>query len=96
MGNVGVKWNSCDLQFGWNSYFYSNCKITIGPDGSVSMMGRRSLVSALEPLELFNGALFNVINWKKTEPNAVMATMVVTGTTVMNGLGVGRKVVPCP
>ncbi len=71
-------------------------RITIGPDGSVSMMGRRSLVSALEPLELFNGALFNVINWKKTEPNAVMATMVVTGTTVMNGLGVGRKVVPCP
>ncbi|WP_107808699.1 fimbrillin family protein [Elizabethkingia sp. YR214] len=71
-------------------------RITIGPDGSVSMMGRRSLGSALEPLELFNGALFNVINWKKTEPNAVMATMVVTGTTVMNGLGVGRKVVPCP
>lgn len=71
-------------------------RITIGPDGSVSMMGRRSLTSNLEPLELYGGTRFNNITWKTTGSNTVVATMLVTGTTVMRGLGVGKKIIPCP
>ncbi|MCL1672587.1 hypothetical protein [Elizabethkingia ursingii] len=71
-------------------------RITIGPDGSVSMMGRRSLTSNLEPLELYGGTRFNTVTWKTTGSNTVDATMLVTGATVMRGLGVGKKIVPCP
>lgn len=71
-------------------------RITIGPDGSVSMMGRRSLASNLEPLELYGGTLFNNVTWKITGSNTVVATMLVTGVTVMRGLGVGKKIIPCP
>nr|CAH1148339.1 hypothetical protein EAVNVB490_03013 [Elizabethkingia anophelis]CAI9671918.1 hypothetical protein EAVNNN508_03010 [Elizabethkingia anophelis] len=71
-------------------------RITIGPDGSVSMMGRRSLTSNLEPLELYGGTLFNTVTWKTTGSNTVVATMLVTGATVMRGLGVGKKIIACP
>ena len=54
-------------------------RITIGPDGSVSMMGRRSLTSNLEPLELYGRHLFNTVTWKTTGSNTVVATMLVTG-----------------
>ena len=60
------------------------------------MMGRRSLTSNLEPLELYGGTRFNNITWKTTGSNTVVATMLVTGTTVMRGLGVGKKIIPCP
>ncbi|MDX8573775.1 hypothetical protein OZ666_18960, partial [Elizabethkingia sp. HX QKY] len=65
-------------------------------DGSVSMMGRRSLTSNLEPLELYGGTLFNTVTWKTTGSNTVVATMLVTGATVMRGLGVGKKIIACP
>ena len=71
-------------------------RITIGPDGSVSMMGRRSLTSNLEPLELYGGTRFNTVTWKTTGSNTVVATMLVTGATVMRGLGVGKKIIACP
>ncbi|AQX83701.1 hypothetical protein I6H88_11600 [Elizabethkingia bruuniana] len=71
-------------------------RITIGPDGSVSMMGRRSLTSNLEPLELYGGTFFNTVTWKTTGSNTVVATMLVTGATVMRGLGVGKKILACP
>ncbi|OPB84778.1 hypothetical protein [Elizabethkingia ursingii] len=71
-------------------------RITIGPDGSVSMMGRRTISSGLEPLELYGGTRFNTVTWKTTGSNTVDATMLVTGATVMRGLGVGKKIVPCP
>jgi hypothetical protein len=46
-------------------------RITIGPDGSVSMMGRRSF-SNLEPLELYGGTRFNTVTWKTTGSNTVV------------------------
>lgn len=71
-------------------------RITIGPDGSVSMMGRRTISSGLEPLELYGGTRFNTVTWKTTGSNTVEATMLVTGATVMRGLGVGKKIIACP
>ncbi|OPC69039.1 hypothetical protein [Elizabethkingia occulta] len=71
-------------------------RIKIGPDGSVSMMGRRNLSSPLELLELFGGAQFNRITWKSDTTNDVVATMKVTRLTQLVGYGEGRKVVPCP
>ncbi|HFI4795306.1 TPA: hypothetical protein ACGQK4_001014 [Elizabethkingia anophelis] len=71
-------------------------RITIGPDGSVSMMGRRTISSGLEPLELYGGTRFNTVTWKTTGSNTVDATMLVTGATVMRGLGVGKKIIACP
>ncbi len=70
-------------------------RITIGPDGSVSMMGRRTTASNLEPLELYGGTQFNKIIWKTTGSNEVISTMLVTGETIMRGLGVGKKIKPC-
>ncbi|WP_407480758.1 hypothetical protein [Elizabethkingia meningoseptica] len=70
-------------------------RITIGPDGSVSMMGRRTIASNLEPLELYGGTQFNKITWKTTGSNEVISTMLVTGETIMRGLGVGKKIKPC-
>lgn len=71
-------------------------RIIIGENGSVSMMGRRTLASALEPLELYNGAQFSSISWNQTASNTVIATMKVTGVTVMRGLGTGKVIVNCP
>ncbi|MDR2228985.1 hypothetical protein BAS09_00760 [Elizabethkingia ursingii] len=71
-------------------------RITIGPDGSVSMMGKRATVGTLEPLELYNGALFNKITWNSTAINPVTVTQLVTGLTKFIGKGTGRKVVVCP
>lgn len=70
-------------------------RIIIASNGSVSMMGRRTLASALEPLELYNGAQFGNISWSATTSNTVIATMRVTGTTVMRGLGTGKVFVNC-
>ncbi|TYO88613.1 hypothetical protein LX74_03151, partial [Elizabethkingia miricola] len=52
--------------------------------------------SNLEPLELYGGTLFNTVTWKTTGSNTVVATMLVTGATVMRGLGVGKKIIACP
>ncbi len=71
-------------------------RITIGPDGSVSMMGKRATVGTLEPLELYNGALFKKITWNSTAINPVTVTQLVTGLTKFIGKGTGRKVVVCP
>ncbi|MCL1669064.1 fimbrillin family protein [Elizabethkingia ursingii] len=71
-------------------------RITIGPDGSVSMMGKRATAGTLEPLELYNGALFNKITWNSTAINPVTVTQLVTGLTKFIGKGTGRKVVACP
>ncbi|TYO92669.1 hypothetical protein LX74_01631 [Elizabethkingia miricola] len=71
-------------------------RITIGPDGSVSMMGKRSTAGTLEPLELFNTALFNKVTWNSTAINPVTVTQLVTGLTKFIGKGTGRKVVTCP
>lgn len=71
-------------------------RITIGPDGSVSMMGKRATVGTLEPLELYNGALFNKVTWNSTAINPVTVTQLVTGLTKFIGKGTGRKVVACP
>jgi hypothetical protein len=71
-------------------------RITIGPDGSVSMMGKRATVGTLEPLELYNGALFKKITWNSTVINPVTVTQLVTGLTKFIGKGTGRKVVACP
>ena len=55
------------------------------------MMGRRTISSGLEPLELYGGTRFNTVTWKTTGSNTVDATMLVTGATVMRGLGVGKR-----
>lgn len=59
-------------------------------------MGKRATVGTLEPLELYNGALFKKITWNSTAINPVTVTQLVTGLTKFIGKGTGRKVVVCP
>lgn len=71
-------------------------RITIGPDGSVSMMGKRSTGGTLELLELFGGTVFNPMTWNSTAPNPVDVTQLVAGVTKFIGRGTGRMIVTCP
>ena len=59
------------------------------------MMGRRTISSNLEPLELYGGTRFNTVTWKLQVQTLLEATMLVTGATVMRGLGVGKKIIAC-
>lgn len=70
-------------------------RVIISPSGHVSMYGSKSSGGALEPLELFNGNTFNVINWNTSSANTVVATQQVDGDTYITGYGSGLKIVPC-
>ncbi|NAW50699.1 hypothetical protein GNY06_04625 [Elizabethkingia argentiflava] len=78
------------------SELFGIVKVIIGPDGLVSMFGRRSGTTPWEPLELFNGAEFNKITWRSDKSNDVQVSMKRTGYTYLRGRGEGRRVVPCP
>lgn len=71
-------------------------RVVIGPDGDVFLYGRRTMSSPLEPLELFDGYVFNNIPWNKTSDNAIVVSQDDNGATHMTGNGTGRKIIPCP
>jgi len=66
-------------------------RIIIGPNGSISMLGRKSTGGELYPLELFNGTTFNTVVWNTNSSNTVIASQQVDGQTYMTGHGTGFK-----
>ena len=70
-------------------------RIEIDPNGNTRLLGRRNVTSALEPLKLIGGASLNQISWNVNTTNRVIVSQLVTGPTVMEGIGYGKEAVAC-
>lgn len=74
---------------------YPTIRITVSPNGNITMYGSRKTGGELEELELYNNITFNKIKWNTNSTNTVIASQVVNGTTIMKGHGSGLKIIPC-
>ncbi|HLV42649.1 MAG TPA: hypothetical protein VKY37_10240 [Brumimicrobium sp.] len=70
-------------------------RVIIEPTGEIKMYASKSSGGALEELELYGGASFNIIDWNLTGVNEVEVSQLVEGITEMRGLGYGMNIVEC-
>ncbi len=74
-------------------------RVEISATGAISIFGSKVSSTnpnyALEPLELFEGNVFNIIAWNTTTENEIVVTQNVVGITKMKGYGSGQNIVPC-
>ena len=74
-------------------------RIIISPFGQITMLGSKVSASnpayVLEPLQLFNGNTFNIINWNTVTNNTIRISQNIVGPTVMDGYGIGQNIADC-
>lgn len=70
-------------------------RVAISPTGVVTMFGSKVSGGPLFPLVLFNGAVFNTVNWNKTTPNTTVISQSMVGPTNINGQGFGLNEIRC-
>ncbi len=70
-------------------------RVTIAPNGNISLYGSKISGGPLYPLILTNGNSFNTISWNTNSDNEIIGTQSVEYITYMTGHGTGLNIIPC-